>query len=177
MKMLKIVLGSYILLNSMNLYAENVNECMKYWSEPAVQIRVLPDVQCFDIWEEGFSNENKKVARKIGFNLKDKNWMSTGICNHIQYKNKDYYIYWADMKDDRTDLIMIYNEGNSFAYSRKIDQKNIKNGFRKEDQVDVNLSCGRIGDDIKIASVLNGYIFKETSISNIFKYKMYDRFK
>ena len=91
MKTLKIVLGSYILLNSMNLYAENVNECMKYWSEPAVQIRVLPDVQCFDIWEEGFSNENKKVARKIGFNLKDKNWMSTGICNHIQYKNKDYY--------------------------------------------------------------------------------------
>ena len=69
MKTLKIVLGSYILLNSMNLYAENVNECMKYWSEPAVQIRVLPDVQCFDIWEEGFSNENKKVARKIGFNL------------------------------------------------------------------------------------------------------------
>ena len=67
MKTLKIVLGSYILLNSMNLYAENVNECMKYWSEPAVQIRVLPDVQCFDIWEEGFSNENKKVARKIGF--------------------------------------------------------------------------------------------------------------
>ena len=81
------------------------------------------------------------------------------------------------MKDDRTDLIMIYNEGNSFAYSRKIDQKNIKNGFRKEDQVDVNLSCGKIGDDIKIASVLNGYIFKETSISNIFKYKIYDRFK
>ena len=177
MKTLKIVLGSYILLNSMNLYAENVNECMKYWSEPAVQIRVLPDVQCFDIWEEGFSNENKKVARKIGFNLKDKNWMSTGICNHIQYKNKDYYIYLANMKEDRTDLIMIYNEGNSFAYSRKIDQKNIKNGFRKEDQVDVNLSCGKIGDDIKIASVLNGYIFKETSISNIFKYKMYDRFK
>lgn len=60
MKTLKIVLGSYILLNSMNLYAENVNECMKYWSEPAVQIRVLPAVQCFDIWEEGFSNENKK---------------------------------------------------------------------------------------------------------------------
>ena len=41
----------------------------------------------------------------------------------------------------------------------------------------MNLSCGKIGDDIKIASVLNGYIFKETSISNIFKYKIYDRFK
>lgn len=36
MKMLKIVLGLYILLNSMNLYVENVNECMKYWSELVV---------------------------------------------------------------------------------------------------------------------------------------------
>lgn len=41
----------------------------------------------------------------------------------------------------------------------------------------MNLFCGKIGDDIKIVLVLNGYIFKEIFISNILKYKMYDRFK
>ena len=33
MKVLKIVIGTYILLNSISLYAESTNECMKYWSE------------------------------------------------------------------------------------------------------------------------------------------------
>ncbi|MFH3698708.1 hypothetical protein WAH92_22295, partial [Acinetobacter baumannii] len=84
---------------------------------------------------------------------------------------KDYYIYWADMKNNKTDLIMIYSPNNSFAYSRALDQKKIKEGFKIEDSVDVNLSCGKIGEDINIISVLNGYLHKETSIKNISKYK------
>ena len=48
------------------------------------------------------------------------------------------------MKNNKTDLIMIYSPNNSFAYSRALDQK-IKEGFKIEDSVDVNLSCGKIG--------------------------------
>lgn len=81
------------------------------------------------------------------------------------------------MKNNKTDLIMIYNDINSFAYSREIDRNKIKGGFRKEDFVDVNLSCSKVGEDTNIVSALNGYLFKETSISNISKYKINDRFK
>lgn len=81
------------------------------------------------------------------------------------------------MKNNKTDLIMIYNSNNSFAYSRALDLTKIKEGFKIEDSVDVNLSCGKIGGDINIISVLNGYLLKETSIKNISKYKTYDRFK
>ncbi len=59
----------------------------------------------------------------------------------------------------------------------KQNRKKIKNGFRKEDYVDVNLSCSKVGEDANIVSALNGYLFKETSISNISKYKVNDRFK
>jgi len=177
MKLLKIAVVIYLLLNSINLYAESVKECMTYWSKPAVQVSVLPDVKCSDVWDDSFRLENKKLVKQIGFNLKDKNWVSTGSCSHVQYKTKDYYIYWADMKNNKTDLIMIYSPNNSFAYSRALDQKKIKEGFKIEDSVDVNLSCGKIGEDINIISVLNGYLHKETSIKNISKYKIYDRFK
>lgn len=177
MNTVKIMIGACILLNSINLHAESAKECMKYWNEPAVQVFILEDVQCPDIWEDNFSKENKKIAKNIRFDLKDKNWTSTGTCNHVQYKNKNYYIYWAEMKHNKTDLIMIYNDINSFAYSREIDRKKIKNGFRKEDSVDVNLSCSKVGEDENIVSALNGYLFKETSIGNISKYKINDRFK
>lgn len=177
MKVLKIVIGTYILLNSINLYAESTNECMKYWEKPAAKVSVLQDIQCSNIWEDNFSKENKKLVKEIGFNLKDKNWVSTGSCSHVKYNDKDYYIYWADMKHNKTDLIMIYNTSNSFAYSRALDAKKIKEGFKKEDSIDVDLSCGKVGEDINIVSVLNGYLLKETSINNISKYKVYDRFK
>ena len=72
MKLLKIAVMTYLLLNSINLYAESAKECMKYWSKPAVQVSVLPDVQCSDVWDDSFSLENKKLVKQIGFNLKDK---------------------------------------------------------------------------------------------------------
>lgn len=177
MKTAKLVMGPYILLNSMNLYAEKAQDCMKYWHEPAVQISLLQSIPCPDIWEDNFNKENQKLVKKIGFDLKDKNWMSTGMCEHVQYKNKKYYIYWVDMKHNKTDIIMIYNDNNSFAYSRVLDLSKSKGVFRKEDMVNVSLSCEKIGDDIKIVSVLNGYLLKETSINNIYKYKINDRFK
>ncbi|ENV10109.1 hypothetical protein F966_01281 [Acinetobacter higginsii] len=175
---IKLTIASAILLNSMGLYAESTNQCTKYWNETAVKVKVLEDIECPDIWEDGLNKENKKLAKEIGFNLKDKNWMSTGTCNHVLYKNTDYYIYWAYMKHNRTDLIMIYNPNNSFAYSREIDRTKLKKeGFRVEDSVDVNLSCAKSGNDTNIVSVLNGYLFQETSIQNILKYRVYDRFK
>jgi hypothetical protein len=177
MKDFKKIMTIYVLLNSPTLYAESLKECMKYWNEPAVHINLLEDVQCTDIWEENFQKENKILVKKIGLDLKDKNWMSTGTCNHVNYKNKDYYIYWVYLKNNRTDLIIIYDNKNSFAYSREINRKEIENGFGLEDEINVNLSCGKVGDDKKIISVLNGYIYQETSINNISKYKIYDRFK
>ncbi len=177
MMKLKIVIGFYFLLNSMNLYAERAKECMKYWNEPAVQVKVLKDVECPDIWDESFNKGNKKLVKAMGLNLKDKNWMSTGTCNHVEYKNKEYYIYWADIKNTKTDIIIIYDDKNSFAYSREIDRFKIKDGLKEDEVVDVLLSCGKNGVDKNIVSALNGYIFKETSIRNIFKYKIYDRFK
>jgi len=104
--------------------------------------------------------------------------MSTGTCNHILYKNKSYYIYWSYLKHNQKDLIMIYNDNNSFAYFREIDRAKLKKeDFRVEDSVDVNLSCAKSGNDRNIVSALNGYLFQETLIRNIFKYRVYDQFK
>lgn len=65
MNTVKIMIGACILLNSINLHAESAKKCMKYWNEPAVQVIVLEDVQCPDIWEDNFNKENKKIAKKI----------------------------------------------------------------------------------------------------------------
>lgn len=174
---LKTVVATYVLFNSVALYAESSKECMKFWSEPAVQINLLKDVNCPDIWEENFKNENKILVKKIGLDLNDKNWMSTGTCNHVKYKNKDYYIYWSYLKNNRTDFILIFNNTDSFAYSREINKKEMEKGFGVNDELNANVSCYKIGVDKKIISVLNGYLYKETSIKNITKYKIYDRFK
>lgn len=178
MKIRKIIMGLSLLLTTGYVYAERMAQCKKYWNEVAIQVKVLEDTECPSIWEDSFNKDNKKLVKELGFNLKDKNWLSTGTYNHILYKNKSYYIYWSYLKHNRTDLIMIYNASNSFAYSREIDRAKLKKeGFRVEDSVDVNLSCAKSGNDRNIVSVLNGYLFQETSIRNIFKYRVYDQFK
>ncbi|WHR56981.1 hypothetical protein [Acinetobacter haemolyticus] len=178
MRIAQVLIGSLVLFQSVSLYAESAKQCLKYWNEPVVQFELLEDTQCPHVWEDNFNPHGKKVVEKIGFNLKNNNWMSAGICNHIKYKKNNYYIYWADMKHNKTDIIMIFNDNAAFLYSREIDRTKIKeSGYTRKDILDVNLSCAQSGSDLNMVSVINSYILKETNIKDISKYQIFDRFK
>ncbi|MCH7335671.1 hypothetical protein [Acinetobacter sp. NIPH 2699] len=178
MKIVQVFIGSLLLSQSVSLYAESSKQCLKYWNEPVVQFELLKDTQCPHVWEDNFNPHGKKVVENIGFNLKNNNWMSAGICSHIKYKNNNYYIYWADMKHNKTDLIMVFNDNAAFLYSREIDRTKISDsGYTDKDVLDVNLSCAKAGSDSDLISVLNSYILKETNIKNIYKYQIADWFK
>lgn len=178
MRIAQVLIGSLVLFQSVSLYAESSKQCLKYWNEPAVKFELLQDVQCPHVWEENFNLYGKKVVRTIGFNLKNNNWMSTGICHHIQHNHKNYYVYRAYVKHNKTDIIMVFNDNASFLYSREIDRAKIgDSGYTDKDILDVNLSCAQAGSDSDLISVLNSYIIKETNIKNISKYQIADWFK
>lgn len=168
------MVGACILLNSINLHAESAKECMKYWSEPAVQVTVLQDVQCPDIWEDKFSDNNRLVIKKLGLNRQDNNWMSTGACKKVKYNSDIYFVYKAFLKNNKTNLIILYNNKDSFAYLRKLDLSKFKNGYTEQDIVDVNLTCTKVGKGTSMVSILNSYILKDTNIKDISKYSISD---
>ncbi len=163
MKLLKIAVMTYLLLNSINLYAESAKECMKYWNEPVVGIKVLGEVECEHIWDFGIS-ENSQNRLKVLDQLKLKNrtgqWMSTGICQEILYNGNKYKIYNANYKEDKHDIWMIYNSNNVFSYFRKV--ANSVNGFGG---LGVDLSCSGLGGDKNIKYILNSYLKDNTSIN------------
>lgn len=183
MKVINKFIIIFIIANSMNLYANDTSQCMQYyWSQQKkIDLRILRDEECSDIWEQKndkVSRNKEKILKNINLTPKNSNWMSTGTCKLVQYNDSKYFIYRAYLKHNKTDLIMIYNDNNSFAYSRELDRSKLKNGtFTDDDIIDVKLSCAKQGDDKYIVQVLNQYIVNETSIKNISKYKNFDWFK
>lgn len=174
MKIAKVLIGSLVLLQSVSLYAESSKQCLKYWNEPVVEISIISDVTCPDVWEEEFSKNNRIVIEKLGLDRTDDNWISTGLCKKVKHKGNIYFAYRAFLKNDKTNLIMLYDNKKTFAYLRRLDLSKFKNGYTDQDIVDVNLTCNKLGEDLNISSILNSYILKDTSIKNISKYQISD---
>ncbi|ENW97879.1 hypothetical protein [Acinetobacter sp. NIPH 298] len=174
MKIAKVFIGSLVLLQSVSLYAESFKQCLKYWNEPVVEIKVLGEVECEHVWEFGQNSASQNRLKLLDqLNLKRKNnqWMSTGICSKVLYNHKEYYIYNANYKEDKDDVWIAYDNKNAFAYFRKIVAPS-EEGARSG----VILSCASIGVDDKSRYVLNSYLKNNTSVSMSF-YKTNDWYK
>lgn len=174
MKTVKIIIGSYILLNSMNLYAESAKECMKYWQEPTAPIKVLGEVECENIWDFGKTNATKnrlQLLDQLGLKSKNSQWMSTGNCSKVLYDKKTYYIYQAYYKQDKDDIWIAYNDKSAFAYFRKVISP-LSNG----ENAGVSLKCAKTGGYAEAKTVLNSYLKSKTSVS-MSTYKSDDWYK
>jgi hypothetical protein len=175
MKVLKIVMGTYILLNSISLYAESTSECMKYWSEKsAASLKVLEEVECENIWEYGKSSATQdrlKLLNQLKLNPKNNQWMSIDECSKVSYNKKNYYIYRAYYKEDRDEIWIAYNDKSSFSYFRKVNSPQ-KEGENSK----VSLSCAKNGEYDEARSVLNNYLKNNTSVSMSY-YKVGDWYK
>ena len=175
MKVLKIVIGTYILLNSISLYAESTNECMKYWSEKSsISLNVLGEVECENIWEYGKSNATQdrlKLLNQLKLTPKNNQWMSTGECSKVSYNENVYYVYRAYYKEDRDEIWIAYNAKSSFSYFRKVSSpQNEGENFK------VSLSCAKNGEYEGAKSALNNYLKNNTLVSMDY-YKVGDWYK
>ncbi len=165
----KILLNIIFLTISVNVFAESGKECTKNWSYPNFNVKLLGEKSCLNIWELGgdVSSKNRLNLLKImGLKSKNSQWMSTGTCVEVKYNNQNYLIYNAYLKEDKSDLWMIYNNSEAYAYFREVKNP-ISDGFS------VNLKCAEIGKNEQIKYILNNYLKKQTSI-NLDFYRLND---
>lgn len=168
----KVLLNIIFLTISVSVFAESGKECSRGWNYPISDVKLLGEKSCLNIWElsKDASDKNRLNLLKI-MNLKARNnqWMSTGTCIEVKYKNKNYLIYNAYLKEEKSDIWMIYNNSEAYAYFRDVKSP-MDDGFR------VDLKCAQIGKNEQIKYILNNYLKKQTSV-NLDFYKLNDWYK
>lgn len=169
---LRLLLNIMFLTVSINVFAGNSEGCSGGWSYPISNVKLLGDKSCLNIWELGRDAGSKnRLSLLRGMNLKENNnqWMSTGTCAEVRYNNQNYMIYNAYLKEEKSDIWMIYNNSEAYAYFREVKSP-MNDGFN------VNLKCAKIGKNEKIKYILNNYLKKQTSV-NLNFYKLNDWYK
>lgn len=175
MKLLTTMTSFSLFLTCGIVQAQQSDQCLKYWNGSEVEIKILGQVDCPNIWEnkgDDISANKVIVLKKMGLSHKKMNWMSTGKCQKLEYDRKFYYVYNAYQKEELNDIWMIYSKENLFMYYRKIkfNEKTPEGRFK------VNLNCNQVGSNKNIYNILNSYLKKDTDVK-INLYKINDWYK
>lgn len=89
--------------------------------------------------------------------------MSTGECEVIEVNKNKYEVYYANLKNDHSDINIINDtNGNYFSYFRNLGRYDIfEDKFfptNKANKNGVELSCPGLGNFEKLKPILSSYI-------------------